>query len=186
MRAVDEGIAKAPVGRVEELTKTGRTSGDVGRDELETFSVGQGWQDAKAFLPGDATRLDVDLVDARTGTLLCPVRPLDKSANADGQRRALQPLGPQPSAMAPSSGMAPLLRQLLADCPHTAVAEMVDVVHLLFALLEVDEILYDGNDVILRQRGDILADAQAQLCIHTVAADIAKVISFGVEEQTVK
>ena len=28
----------------------------------------------------------VDLVDARTGTVLCPIKPLDKAANANGQR----------------------------------------------------------------------------------------------------
>ena len=31
----------------------------------------------------------VDLIDARTGAILSPVKPLDKAANADGQRRAL-------------------------------------------------------------------------------------------------
>ena len=62
----------------------------------------------------------VDLLDPRTGTILCAVKPLDKSANADGQRRALQPLGPELSAIAPS-GMAPLLRQLLADYAATGL-----------------------------------------------------------------
>ena len=36
----------------------------------------------------------VDLVDARSGGLLYAVHPLDKSANADGQRRRLDRLGP--------------------------------------------------------------------------------------------
>ena len=31
----------------------------------------------------------VDLIDARSGTILCPVRPLDKAANADALRRRL-------------------------------------------------------------------------------------------------
>ena len=35
----------------------------------------------------------VDLVDPRTGIILCPIRPLDKSANADAQRRKLDPVG---------------------------------------------------------------------------------------------
>lgn len=56
----------------------------------------------------------VDLVDPRTGAVLCPVRPLDKSANADGQRRRLAPVSTDLSPL-PPSGMAPLLRQLLAD-----------------------------------------------------------------------
>jgi hypothetical protein len=33
----------------------------------------------------------VDLLDARTGAILCPVKPLDKSANANDQRRRLSP-----------------------------------------------------------------------------------------------
>ena len=66
----------------------------------------------------DLTR--VDLVDPRSGTLLCPVKPLDKSANADGQRRTLDALAPaaQPT---PSSGIAPLLRKLLADYAATGL-----------------------------------------------------------------
>ncbi len=62
----------------------------------------------------------VDLVDARTGAILCPVKPLDKSANADGQRRALAPVRTDLSPL-PPSGIAPLLRQLLADYAATGL-----------------------------------------------------------------
>lgn len=62
----------------------------------------------------------VDLVDPRTGAVLCPVRPLDKSANASGKRRALTPLGADLSAL-PPTGIAPLLRQLLADYAATGL-----------------------------------------------------------------
>lgn len=62
----------------------------------------------------------VDLVDPRTGAMLCPVKPLDKSANADGQRRALVPVTSDRSPL-PPSGMAPLLRQLLADYAATGL-----------------------------------------------------------------
>lgn len=65
----------------------------------------------------DLTR--VDLVDARGGTVLCPIRPLDKSANADGQRRALTPAADR--SPLPPSGMAPLLKQLLADYAATGL-----------------------------------------------------------------
>ena len=69
----------------------------------------------------DLTR--VDLVDARTGQILSPLRPLDKSANADGQRRALVPSASRasPSPPAPPSGMAPLLRQLIAEYAATGL-----------------------------------------------------------------
>ncbi len=62
----------------------------------------------------------VDLVDARSGAILCPVKPLDKSANADGQRRALAPVTTDLSPL-PPSGTAPLLRQLLADYAATGL-----------------------------------------------------------------
>ena len=62
----------------------------------------------------------VDLVDARTGAVLCAVHPLDKSANADGQRRAL--VRPAGDTVAPTpGGIAPLLRQLLADYAATGL-----------------------------------------------------------------
>jgi transposase InsO family protein len=69
----------------------------------------------------DLTR--VDLVDARTGQILSPLRPLDKSANADGQRRALTPITSRvtDSVPTPPSGMAPLLRQLIADYAATGL-----------------------------------------------------------------
>ncbi|MGH8529165.1 MAG: DDE-type integrase/transposase/recombinase [Nevskiales bacterium] len=62
----------------------------------------------------------VDLVEPRGGTVLCPVKPLDKSANADGQRRALTPTGPDLTPL-PATGMAPLLHQLLAEYAATGL-----------------------------------------------------------------
>lgn len=64
----------------------------------------------------------VDLVDERTGAILAPVRPLDKSANADGQRRALVATGAARRDTAPpSSGIAPLLRALMAEYAATGL-----------------------------------------------------------------
>ena len=62
----------------------------------------------------------VDLVDPSTGVVLCPVKVLDKSANADGQRRHLAPVTTEALAP-PSTGVAPLLRQLLADYAATGL-----------------------------------------------------------------
>jgi len=62
----------------------------------------------------------VDLVEPRSGTVLCPVSPLDKSANADGQRRALAAIGPDLSPL-PPTGIAPLLQQMLADYAATGL-----------------------------------------------------------------
>jgi hypothetical protein len=55
----------------------------------------------------------VDMVDERSGAILCPIRPLDKAANADGQRRRLDPVGRDLSPL-PPTGIAPLLREYAA------------------------------------------------------------------------
>jgi len=62
----------------------------------------------------------VDLVEPNSGTVLCPVKPLDKSANADGQRRALTAIGPDLTPL-PPAGIAPLLQQMLADYAATGL-----------------------------------------------------------------
>ena len=62
----------------------------------------------------------VDLVDARTGAVLCPVKPLDKAANASGQRRRLSPADVDLSPVAPT-GLPALMTQLLADYAATGV-----------------------------------------------------------------
>jgi hypothetical protein len=63
----------------------------------------------------------VYLVDARTGAVLCRLVPLDRTANADGVRRVLEPLTPLPAAAPPALGIAPLLEKLLADYRATGL-----------------------------------------------------------------
>ncbi len=62
----------------------------------------------------------VDLIDARSGQVLCPVRPLDKAANADALRRRVAPLNAEASAT-PAAGIAPLLKQMIADYAATGL-----------------------------------------------------------------
>lgn len=62
----------------------------------------------------------VDLVDPRTGAILCAIQPLDKAANADGQRRRLTAVSTELSPQ-PSTGMAPLLHELLAEYAATGL-----------------------------------------------------------------
>jgi putative transposase len=62
----------------------------------------------------------VDLIEARCGTILCPVRPLDKAANADALRRRLDPLTPELTPL-PASGIAPLLKKMIADYAATGL-----------------------------------------------------------------
>ncbi len=63
----------------------------------------------------------VELIDPHTRAPLCALYPLDKAANAQGQRRRLQPTAsPTPAAAPPPSAeRPPLLRKLLADYAAT-------------------------------------------------------------------
>jgi putative transposase len=62
----------------------------------------------------------VDLIDTRSGTILCAVHPLDKAANAQGVRRVLDP-APDPTSPIPQTGIAPLLKQMIADYAATGL-----------------------------------------------------------------
>jgi hypothetical protein len=64
----------------------------------------------------------VDLVDARAGTVLAALYPLDRARNAEGLRRALDPVAAEPCAPAAGvGGMAPLLRRLMAEYAATGL-----------------------------------------------------------------
>lgn len=61
----------------------------------------------------------IDLVDPRTDEVMAAILPLDKAANADGRRRILDPVGePAPP---PATGVAPLLKKLMADYAATGL-----------------------------------------------------------------
>jgi putative transposase len=66
----------------------------------------------------------VDLVDPRQGTLLAPLYPLDRAANADGRRATLEPLASTDTADDDgrrSGTLPPLLQQILADYSATGL-----------------------------------------------------------------
>jgi hypothetical protein len=62
----------------------------------------------------------VELVDSRTGTHLASLLPLDKAKNADGRRRVIRPYGDEVRET-PGSGMAPRLRELMAEYAATGL-----------------------------------------------------------------
>jgi hypothetical protein len=62
----------------------------------------------------------VDLIESRSGQILCAVRPIDKTANAEGLRRPLESTTNSPTAT-PSTGIAPLLKQMIAEYAATGL-----------------------------------------------------------------
>jgi putative transposase len=63
----------------------------------------------------------VDLVDGRTGTHLCTLLPLDKLKNADRARRVLPEAATPPAPSKKPPGVAPLLRELMAEYAATGL-----------------------------------------------------------------
>ena len=64
----------------------------------------------------------VDLVDPRSGDVLTALWPLDKTRNADGRRRTLQPVdATNEETPAPAGDIAPLLKDLLARYAATGL-----------------------------------------------------------------
>jgi len=63
----------------------------------------------------------VELLDPHTQVALCRLYPVDKTANASGQRRVLDAVAPPTPAPAPPAGneLPPLLRKLLAEYAAT-------------------------------------------------------------------
>jgi hypothetical protein len=63
----------------------------------------------------------LELIDPHTEQPVATLYPLDKTANADGLRRALEPVN-APTPPAPTAGeMAPLLKRLLAEYAATGL-----------------------------------------------------------------
>jgi putative transposase len=65
----------------------------------------------------------VDLVDARTGAVLCVLYPLDRAANASGERRSVSTPVSDETRAPPQAGeeIPPLLKKLLADFAATGL-----------------------------------------------------------------
>lgn len=65
----------------------------------------------------------VHVVDQRSGSVLCPIYPLDKVSNAEGIRSSLAEIGDGSNEAAPATaaGMAPLLKKLMADYSATGL-----------------------------------------------------------------
>src|SRR6185503_12357217 len=80
---------------------------------------------------------------------------------------------------------AELLLDELADRAHPAVAEVVDVVSVALAVVQLDDARDDADEVVLRQRARLHRDVEAELAVQLVAPDLREVVAAEVEEQRV-
>jgi putative transposase len=107
--------------RIEAKRKQRRSDGTVSLD-AQRFEIPSRYRHLSElhlrYARWDLSR--VDLIDARSGQILCPVRPLDKAANADALRRRVAPMNAAASAP-PAAGIAPLLQKMLADYAATGL-----------------------------------------------------------------
>ena len=107
-----------------ERTRTQRRSDGTVSVEAVRFEVPARFRHVRRLHPRYA-RWDlstVDLVDARAGTVLAALYPLDRARNAEGARRAIDPVAADPAAApAAEAGMAPLLRRLMAEYAATGL-----------------------------------------------------------------
>src|SRR5690625_124392 len=70
-----------------------------------------------------------------------------------------------------------LCGKLLADRTYTAVAKVVNVIHLALAVLNGHELADDRHDIIARKRQHVSRDFNAEPLIQSISADIAKVVA---------
>ncbi len=76
-----------------------------------------------------------------------------------------------------------LVLEQLADRAHPAVAEIVDIVDLALAVLEVDEGLDHGDDVLLAKGRHRVLDLEVEAHVELDPADGREVVALGIEEQ---
>jgi putative transposase len=106
-----------------EVTRTQRRSDGTVTVEGVRFEVPSAYR-ALLHLRLRVARWDlsrVELVDPRTGNPLATLLPLDKLKNADRKRRVLASATQQPAPAKKPAGMAPLLRELMAEYAATGL-----------------------------------------------------------------
>src|SRR5436190_2882552 len=81
---------------------------------------------------------------------------------------------------------AVLVLDQLADGAHAAVAQVVDVVDLAVAVLELDEVADDLQDVLAAQRPLIEGHVDLELVVQLEASHAREVVTLGVEEEVVE
>jgi hypothetical protein len=89
-------------------------------------------------------------------------------------------------ALHPHQADAVLVLDELAHGAHPAVAEVVDVVDLTVAVLELDQVLHDLEDVLPAERALVERCVQLELVVELEAPDPRQIVPLGIEEEVVE
>jgi hypothetical protein len=124
LRASPSSAALRDAFRLQETRRQRRSDGTVSVEGVR-FEVPARFRHfrelAVRYARWDLSR--IDLVDPRHGTSLAPLYPVDRSANADGRRAAVEPAASDgPAGNEPADyQLPPLLKQILAEYSATGL-----------------------------------------------------------------
>ncbi len=76
-----------------------------------------------------------------------------------------------------------LIFEQFADRAHAAVAEIVDIVDFALAVLQLDQCLDHGGDVLAAQHGDIVRAVQIEAHVHLDAANCRQIVAVRIKKQ---
>ena len=78
-----------------------------------------------------------------------------------------------------------LIGHLLAHGAHTAVRKVVNVVNLRLRIAQLDEVLYDGDNIILRKNLIGRIGLNSELLVQAVATNLSEAVALLAKEQLV-
>ena len=76
-----------------------------------------------------------------------------------------------------------LVVELLTYGAHTAVRQVVNIIHLSVAVNQLHQVLDNLNDILFGQHTHIVGNGHIQLAVDTIASHIAQVVAFLREEE---
>ena len=89
-------------------------------------------------------------------------------------------------AFHPDQADAELILDQLADRAHAPITQMVDIVDLAVAALQIDQVPHHFEDVLAAQRALLEGHIDLELMIQLQAPDLGEVVTLGVEKQVVE
>ena len=98
----------------------------------------------------------------------------------------LQPHALLDRPLHPHQSDAELVFDQFADRAHAAVAEMVDIVDSAVAVLELDQIADDFQDILAAQRALLQRHGELELVVELQPANLGQIVALRIEEQVVK